>query len=104
MPAVRPSPIKSYVLEYNRPRGDDYRGFIRRLERAGLVVDRLPHKTCLRIRRIPARTPLSDFRTLLIRSMDRRRGSLMLSSLVSKRAWIMDNKGNRPGELVRIEA
>lgn len=104
MQRIKPSPIKSYVLEYNRPRGDDYRAVVRRLERAGLVVDRLPHKTCLRIRRVPSRTTFTEFRSLLVSLMDRRRGSLLLSSLVTNRTWLMSNRGNRPGEFVRVDA
>ncbi|GAM99791.1 hypothetical protein U91I_03446 [alpha proteobacterium U9-1i] len=94
---------KTYTFEFNRPRRDDYRGIRRRLEAAGLEVDKLPHKTLLRLRRNPDKLPWSDFLNLLVRAVDPRRGSFVLNSLTTGRAWTMSNAGNRPGELVDVE-
>lgn len=95
--------LKTYTFEFNRPRRDDYRGIRRRLEAAGLEVDKLQHKTLLRLRRNPNKLPWPDFRRLLIGAVDPRRGSFVLNSLSTGRAWTMSNTGNRAGELVDVE-
>lgn len=101
--ALHETEWKTYTFEYNRPRFDDYERILRRFEIAGLEVDKLPHKTTLRLRRNTSDLSWKEFRRLLIRAVDPRRGSFLLNSLTTGRAWTMSNKGNQPGELVPVE-
>jgi hypothetical protein len=81
-----------YVVETNRVLGDSSGRFIRHLQRGGLGVQRLPHKTTFVISR--DRTfSFSRFLRLLASLMDPRLGSLLMHSKRSGRTWIMSNRG-----------
>lgn len=82
----RPEP-RDYIFSFDRPEGDIYRRVPRRLQRAGLMVEALPHKTSYRVRREPRKMPWSDFRHLLIDVVDDRRGTFLLTSLTTGNAW-----------------
>jgi hypothetical protein len=70
------------------------------LRRAGFDVERLPHKTLIRIRYDEAKTFAELKRTLrsLLRS---RTSSVYLLSRKTGREWIMKAGGNRSGQLVK---
>ena len=89
-----------YIAEFNRCVGDNIARVIRRLERRGYVVERVPQLTTLRIRR-PKNAEFSEFLDDLRELLQPRRGSLILCSS-SGRAWSCNMRGNRPGEFVRI--
>ena len=89
-----------YIAEFNRCVGDSICRVIRRLERRGYEVDRVPQLTTLRIRR-PAGVTMSQFRSDLRSLLQPRRGSLILCSS-SGRAWSCNMRGNRPGDFVQI--
>jgi hypothetical protein len=90
---------REYVLETNRALGDNVRRAARHLERGGLSVDFLPHKTTMLVRR-PLSMSWSAFERLLASAIQLRAGSLLLFSKHSGRCWICSNRGNQPGEFV----
>ena len=89
-----------YIAEFNRSVGDSISRVIRRLERRGYHVDRLPQLTTLRIYR-PVGVTMSQFRSDLRSLLQPRRKSLILSSS-SGFAWSCNMRGNRPGDFVQI--
>jgi hypothetical protein len=80
--------------------GDNIKIAARRLERGGLSVELLSHKTSMVIER-PRGMDWSSFSALLRSALNPRLGSLLLFSETTGRAWICSNRGNRPGEFVR---
>jgi hypothetical protein len=93
---------KVYVAEFNRASGDNIRTCARRLERQGLGVDILPHKTTLRIER-PADMNWPAFTSALRSVIQPLRGAVLLFSKSTGNAFICSNAGNMPGRFQRIE-
>lgn len=100
MPKKRKLFRHRYIAEFNRCVGDNTSRIIRRLERQGYVVERVPQLTTLVIRR-PRAKGFMDFRDDLRALLQPRRGSLVLSSS-SGGAWSCNMRGNRPGDFVRL--
>lgn len=90
---------REYVVETNRARGDNVKLAVRYLERNGLVVDLLPHKTTMLVKR-PISMKWTAFKGHLASAIQPHAGSLLLLSKYSGRCWICSNRGNRPGEFV----
>jgi hypothetical protein len=90
---------REYVLETNRALGDNVKRAARHLERGGLLVDLLPHKTTMLIRR-PVSMSGAIFKSLLVSAIQPHAGSLLLFSKYSGRCWICSNRGNQPGVFV----
>jgi hypothetical protein len=88
-----------YVVETNRSLGDNVKRAARHLERGGLEVDFLPHKTTMLVR-CPLSMKWSVFKNLLASAIQSRLGSLLLFSKHTGRCWICSNRGNQPGEFV----
>jgi len=88
-----------YIVETNRALGDNVKRAARHLERGGLAVDLLPHKTTMLVRR-PLSMDWSVFKNLLASAIQLHAGSLLLFSKHSGRCWICSNRGNQPGEFV----
>ncbi len=93
--------MRRYFAEFNRVAGDNIRTAAKRLTRMGLSVSVLPHKTSLVIER-PSSIPWSQFTTAVLAVLQPRRGSVLMSSEHSGRAWICHNGGNRPGRFQRL--
>ena len=89
-----------YLAEFNRCIGDNIKNVIRRLRRKGYVVSRIGHKTTILIRR-PTGSKFKQFKADLAELVQPKIGSMVLSS-TSGRFWLLDNKGNRPGQLQQI--
>ena len=90
---------RKYVVETNRAIGDNVKRAARRLERSGLVVDILPHKTTMLVER-PLSMTWADFKRLLASIVQAGAGSLLVFSKTSGRCWICSNRGNQPGVFV----
>lgn len=86
-----------YFLEVNRCLHDASRRFMRRLERLGLVVSKLPHKTAYRIERPVDEISFAQMKRALTSGLNPRLGSVILFSAATGKAWVMSNRGNRPG-------
>ena len=93
--------MRRYFAEFNRVVGDNIRVAAKRLVRMGLNVNVLPHKTSLVIER-PSSMPWSQFTAPILAVLQPRRGSVLMSSEHSGRAWICHNGGNRPGRFQRL--
>ena len=92
-----PEPI--YFVSYDNPRAGDYRRPLRELGKVG-QVERMVPKTTLRLNRRWA-CRFADVKAAVERSIDPRRGSAVLFSSKTGRAYTLDNRGNRRGEWVR---
>lgn len=92
--------MRRYFGEFNRVVGDNIRTAIRQLRRLGVEADRLHHRTALVLER-PDTMSWPDFSRAVISVLQPGRGSVMLSSESTGRTFICQNKGNRPGRLVR---
>jgi hypothetical protein len=90
---------REYVLETNRAIRDNVKRAARHLERGGLLVDLLPHKTTMLIKR-PLSMNWSAFKSLLVSAIQPHVGSMLLFSKYSGRCWICSNRGNQPGVFV----
>ncbi|KTS34235.1 hypothetical protein NS228_05205 [Methylobacterium indicum] len=90
---------RDYGAEFNRALGDNIRGVMRRLEKAGLIVTKLPHLTTLLIRR-PMSMSWADFTSAIRSELQPRIGGVFLTSSTG-RMFVCSNKGNRPGRFVR---
>jgi hypothetical protein len=90
-----------YMAEFNRCVGDNINNVVRRLRRRGYEVALLRHKTTVLIRR-PAGSTFREFRNDLAEMVQPVRGSMILSS-TSGKFWLLDNKGNQPGKLRRVD-
>jgi len=93
--------MRRYFAEFNRVVGDNIRIAARRLARMGLNANVLPHKTSLVIER-PSSMPWPQFTAAILAVIQPRRGSVVMSSEYSGRAWICQNSGNRPGRFQRL--
>jgi hypothetical protein len=93
---------KVYVAEFNRTVGDNIRTCQRRLERQGLNVDSVPHKTTLRIER-PADMSWHDFKQILRSVIQPLRGAVLLFSRSTGNVFVCSNAGNQPGRFQRID-
>jgi hypothetical protein len=93
--------MRRYFAEFNRVVGDNIRIAAKRLNRTGLNVSVLPHKTSLMIER-PGSMPWPQFTAAILAVLQPRRGSVLMSSEHSGRAWICHNGGNRPGRFQRL--
>lgn len=89
-----------YLAEFNRCVGDNIARVMRRLQRRGYTVERAPQLTAITIK-LPKGSAFSDLCAELRELIQPRRGSLTLAS-TSGRIWSCSNRGNRPGEFVRI--
>lgn len=92
--------MSRYFGEFNRVEGDSIQLAARQLRRRGVETDRLPHKTALVLER-PDDMSWSEFSEAVTSVLHPRRGSVMLSSESTGRTFICQNRGNRPGRLVR---
>lgn len=100
MMAMVADDYKYYVLETNRARGDNIQRVQRRLERRKYNVELLRHRTCLRVGR-PAGVRWRVFEADIFSTLDPHRGSVLLFSESTGRVYIGNNRGNRPGQLIR---
>lgn len=100
---AKPQPLLKhvYLAEFNRCVGDNIENVVRRLRRRGYEVARVAHKTSILIRR-PAGSKFRSFKTDLAAMVQPRIGGMILSS-TSGKFWQLNNRGNRPGELYRID-
>lgn len=100
---AKPAKVRTmtYFIEINRCLRDASARFIRHLERCGLIVERLPHKTAYRIVR-PICVTFADMRQALTAGLNPRLGSVLLFSASTGNAWVMSNRGNRRGVFVRM--
>jgi hypothetical protein len=89
----------TYIAEFNRAVGDNIRNVIRRLERRGYEVEKVPQLTTVKLKRPPGNT-FEDFQEDVASVLQPRRGSAIIASSTG-RAWSCNMKGNRPGEFVR---
>lgn len=85
-----------YVVEFNRAYGDNIRVAARRLERRGLDVEILSHKTSLVVIR-PSWMSWSVFQDAIRAALDPTRGSALVMSQSTGKAFICSNRGNQPG-------
>src|SRR5207302_8377437 len=92
---------KIYVAEFNRTVGDNSRRCARSLERQGLSVDVVPHKTTLRIAR-PANMHWVTFLNALRSVIQPIRGAVLLFSKSTGNVFVRSNAGNMPGRFQRI--
>jgi hypothetical protein len=93
--------MRRYLTEWNRARGDNIRHTAEKLERRGLRVTLLPHKTSILIER-PALIDWANFKDILRNELQPRTGSIMVLSQTTGNAFICSNRGNRPGQFVRV--
>jgi hypothetical protein len=85
-----------YILEFNRAYGDNIRTAARRLQRRGLDVEILFHKTSLVAIR-PSWMSWAEFQEAIRAALDPTRGSVLVVSQSTGRAFICSNRGNQPG-------
>lgn len=90
-----------YFAEFNRVLGDNIRTTARRLTRMGLPAYVLPHMTALIIER-PAGVTWKQFTNSIRSVLQPKRGSILIASETTGRAFICSNKGNRPGHFERV--
>lgn len=91
---------RRYLAEFNRCLGDNIGRVIRRLDRLGYDIERVPQLTALKITP-PRGGDFSGLKSDLSALLQPRRGSLTLASS-SGRSWSCSMRGNRPGDFVRI--
>ncbi|CAH0127130.1 hypothetical protein [Roseomonas sp. CECT 9278] len=91
-----------YFLTYDCPRGADYRRPRRELGKVAHVGRETP-KTTLRLDRRPGAT-FADIKAAAARSLDPRKGRMMLFSTKTGRIYTLDNRGNQPGIWVRRDS
>jgi len=92
---------RRYFGEFNRVIGNNIRRAARALQRAGLDVEVLPHKTALLIRRRMS-MPWNDFTRAIRSVLQPRRGSVIISSEATGNTFICQNSGNQPGRFQRL--
>ena len=88
-----------FTAELNQPKVYTDR-LVAFLRRDGFDVERLPHKTLIRIRYDKAKT-FADLKRTLRSLLRTRTASVYLLSRKTGREWIMKAGGNRSGDLVR---
>ena len=93
--------MRRYFAEFNRVIGDNIKIPARSLSRLGLNVSILPHKTSLIIER-PRSMSWLQFTAAILAVLQPRRGSVIMSSEHSGKAWICQNRGNRPEKFQRL--
>lgn len=93
--------MRRYFAEFNRVIGDNIRIAAKSLNRIGLGASILPHKTSLVIER-PSSMSWGQFTAAVRAVLQPRRGSVIMSSQHSGKAWICQNRGNRPGYFQRL--
>ncbi len=91
--------FRDYGAEFNRAVGDNIRGVMRKLEKAGLSVRKPPHLTTLFIRR-PLSITWDEFKDIIRSVLQPRIGGVFLTSSTG-RMFVCSNKGNRPGRFER---
>jgi hypothetical protein len=79
--------MRRYFAEFNRVIGDNIRIAARSPNRMGLNASRLPHKTSLVIER-PRSMSWSQFTAAILAVLQPRRGSVMMSSEHSGKAFL----------------
>lgn len=87
-----------YFWSYDNPRDRNYRQPALKLGRVA-EVDRIAPKTTLRLERRPGVT-FSQLCATAAETLDIRKGSGVLFSAHTGRAYVIDNRGNRRGEWV----
>lgn len=90
-----------YFAEFNRVRGDNIRSAAARLRRRGLDVAVLAHRTALEITR-PNDMSWKGFADAIRAQLQRRRGSVMISSESTGRTFICSFAGNQSGRFRRL--
>lgn len=91
-------PARVYFITYDNPRAGDYRRPFREFGKVARI-ERLVPKTTLRLSRRKGRT-FADVKAAAERSVDPHKGSAMLFSATTGRAYMLNNRGNRRGEWV----
>lgn len=92
--------MSRYFAEYNRTIRNSIRLTAVELRQLGIENDRLPHLTALVLER-PDDMSWREFSDAVTSVLHPEYGSVMLSSEASGRTFICQNRGNRPGRLVR---
>jgi hypothetical protein len=93
--------MRRYFAEFNRVVGDNIRIAERSLNRKGMYAVVVPHKTTLVIER-PSSMTWNQFKAAILAELQPRCGSVLISSEHSGRAWVCQNRGNRPGYFQRL--
>lgn len=90
-----------YFAEFNRVRSDNIRSAAARLRRRGLDVAVLAHRTALEITR-PDDMSWKGFADAIRAQLQRRRGSVMISSESTGKTFICSFAGNQSGRFRRL--
>lgn len=93
--------MRRYIAEWNRVLGDNIRRAATRLQKKGVLVSVLPHKTALLIER-PDEMGWIEFKNLVRNELNRRHGSVLLFSESTGNTFICQYRGNRPGRFQRV--
>jgi hypothetical protein len=91
---------RRYLAEFNRCVGDNIGRVIRRLQRLGYEVERVPQLTAVRITP-PRSAAFQQLKADLQPLLQPRRGCMILAS-TSGRMWSCSMRGNQPRDFVRI--
>jgi hypothetical protein len=97
--AKQEAPLARYYWSYDNPRNGDYRK-ARRLLGAVAEVEVTPPKTTFRLDRRKG-LDFSALKAALKRTLDPRRGRGVLFSTKTGRVFVIDNRGNHRGLLLR---
>lgn len=92
-------PAGIYFVTYDNPAGGDYRRPLRTFDKVA-EVERVAPKTTLRLIRRKGQR-FADIQSAGARSVDPRKGSMLLFSSKTGRTYVLNNRGNRPGVWVR---
>lgn len=82
-----------FIAEFNRPRGDNIRRVERRLNKAGISAQLIPHKTTIRLI-WPTGMSWVAFVAVLKSVVAPRIGSMILFSKATGNAFLYSNRGN----------
>lgn len=92
----------NYITEWNRVHGDNVRRAATRLEKKGLHVTVLPHKTSMSLAR-PSEMSWADFKSAIRSELRHRRASVLIFSKATGNSFLCRNFGNRPGKFELVE-
>ncbi len=90
-----------YFAEFNRVRSDNIRRVAASLQRCGLDVSILTHRTSLEIIR-PDEMSWKSFTHAIRAQLQPRRGSVLISSERTGNTFICSFAGNKPGRFQRL--
>ena len=93
--------FRRYIVEFNRIIGDNIRRGASFLQRLGLSVQIVPHKTTLIVER-PTTMSWSQFQKAIAAVLQPRLGSALVFSEWGGRSYLCSNRGNRPGRFVAV--